>query len=173
MSSSKEGCGDQPAPQKQSWWQKALGYLYAKHGNGSGLGVQIKLGPFKVKAKLRNGEDTRWTTAGKVTSKVREATVAAGLAGAKVGFGRETRQVTMENDVPVEQRPTTENLLVFSLGRFEGSNAEVGVGIGGCALLCGELEVGIQGDKLLNGVRDALGNAISGVSDAAAQAISD
>ena len=49
----------------------------------------------------------------------------------------------------------------FALGKFEGSNAEVGVGVGGCFLLCGQIEVGVQADKVLSDVGNALGNAVS------------
>lgn len=39
------------------------------------------------------------------------------------------------------------------MGKFEGSGGEIGVGVGGCALVCGQIEVGVQGDKVWGDVK--------------------
>jgi hypothetical protein len=54
-------------------------------------------------------------------------------------------------------------LPIYERGKFEGSNAEVGTGFGGCFVLCGQIEVGIQADKVINDVRDAAGNALENI----------
>lgn len=52
-------------------------------------------------------------------------------------------------------------MTVFEKGKFEGSNAEVGVGAGGCFILCGKIEVGVQADRVLSDIGNAVGAAIS------------
>ena len=158
---------------QQGWWQKAVGYLYAKHGNGTGLGGKLTLGPLKVEAILKKGEETKFTTGGSATSSVDEAGAKVGVPGAQAGVSVETTQVTAENRSPVDRPSVTQVVPGFKFGEFEGSNGEVGIGIGGCLLVCGELSVGIQADKVLNDIGDAVGKAASGVSDAMAKAISD
>ncbi len=156
-----------------SWWKKSLGYFYAKHGNGTGLGVKFTLGPVKGEAILKKGEETKFTTGGSTTSSVHDAGVKLGVLGVKAGVSVETTQVTMENGTPVDRPSVTEIVPGVKLGKFEGSNSEVGVGIGGCAIFCSELSVGIQADKVLNDIGNAAEKAISNISDAVGEAISD
>ena len=64
--------------------------------------------------------------------------------------------MTAEDGVPVNGEAKTEIVLGFEKGKFQGSNGEIGVGIGGCLFLCGELEVGIQGDKVMGDIHNAV-----------------
>ncbi len=147
--------------------QKKLGgYLYAKHGNGSGLGTKATLGPIKADVVLKHGEETKFTADGSTTSSVDGGGAKLGIGGFKVGLSVETTQVTMENGSPVVRPAQREVVPLFNFRKFEGSNAEVGIGIGGCVLVCGELSVGIQADRVLQDIGDSISGAV-------AKAISD
>ncbi len=117
--------------------------------------MTIKVGPAKVNLKGKNGEETKFTTNGKVTSSVDKVGATAEVAGVKLGLAREKTQVTAVNGVVVNGEAKTEFVVGFEVGKFEGSNAEIGVGIGGCFFLCGELEVGIQADKVMGDLTNA------------------
>jgi RHS repeat-associated protein len=140
----------QPKQQQRGWFKKALSYFYFKHSNGIGLGVTVKVGPAKVGVKSQRGEETTFTTSGKVTSSLAKIGATMEVAGVKVGLGREETQVTAKDGVAVNGEAKTDTVLGFETGKFRGENAEIGVGVGGCVILCGEVEVGIQGDKVIN-----------------------
>jgi len=137
--------------------QKALSYFYVKTGNGKGFSVKdVKVGPAKVDILLRSGgKDVKQTTDGKTVTTVNSE------IGAKVEVGGLKFGVERTNTQEEGQPAKTEWLTVFQKGKFEGSNAEVGAGVGGCVLLCGQIEVGVQADKVLSDVGNAVGNAAS------------
>jgi hypothetical protein len=139
--------------QNKSWWQKALSYFYVKTGNGRGIGVNdVKVGPLKADIIFRtHGKEAKHTTDGKTVTDVNsQIGVKFGIGPAKLGVER-----TQEDDKKPEWVPG------FAFGKFEGSNAEVGVGAGGCFVLCGQIEVGVQADKVLSDIGNAVGNAVS------------
>ncbi len=81
--------------------------------------------------------------------------------GVKVELGGFKVGVERTNTQEEGQAAKTEWVPGFEKGKFEGSNAELGVGAGGCLLLCGQIEVGVQADKILSDIGNAAGNAIS------------
>ena len=142
--------------QNKSWFQKALGYFYFKVG-GEGFGVKdLKIGPAKADIGARwNGKDFKQTTDGmKVTTVNSEAGAKVELGPIKLG-----RTNTQEEGQPAK----TEWLPGFEFGKAEGANSEVGIGGGGRFLVCGQVEVGVQLDKVLDDVRDAVGSAVEKV----------
>jgi RHS repeat-associated protein len=139
----------QQQAQNKSWWQKALSYFYVKTGNGKGFGVKdFKLGPVKVDAIERSdGKDVKQTTAGKTVTTVNSQ------VGVKVDIGPVKLGVERTNSQEDGQAPKTEWVPGFEMGKFEGSGSEIGVGAGGCFVLCGQVEVGVQGDKVWGDVK--------------------
>jgi hypothetical protein len=145
--------------QNKSWFQKALGYFYFKVGKGEGFGVKdVKIGPAKADIGVRwNGKDFKQTTKGmQVTTVNSEAGVKVELGPIKLGVQRTN---TQEEGQPAK----VEWLPGFEFGKAEGTNSEVGIGGGGCFLVCGQVEVGVQMDKVLDDVRDAVGSAVERV----------
>ena len=133
--------------------QKILSYGYVKTGNGTGLGIKgVKVGPVKVNAILRtDGKDVKQTTESKTVTTVNsEIGVKVEVGGLKLGVERTNTQE--------KGQPANKWLAVFEKGKFEGANAEVGVGGGGCFLLCGQIEVGIQADKILGDIENTYGD---------------
>jgi hypothetical protein len=123
---------------------QAASYFYLKTGNGTGLGVNdVKAGPVKVDVIQRDGKDVETTTKGMKKTDVSERGIKVGVGPIKVGLSRTT---TQEEGQP----PKTETVTGFSIGKFEGNNAQVGVGVGGCFIVCGKIEVGVQVDKVLH-----------------------
>ena len=160
----------QDAAQSKSWWKKALSYFYYKGSNGVakggvGFGISgVKVGPVRVDAVAkRNVTEVKQTTDGKTVSTVSEVGAKAGVGPVKVGLDRTTVQ---EDGKP----PVIETTLFGSIGKFEGSNAEVGIGVGGCVILCGGIEVGVRADKVLNEIKEAISDRIA---DSAAQGVVD
>jgi hypothetical protein len=138
---------------------KAGSYFYAKGGNGTGLGVNdVKVGPVKVDIIQRKGQDVTRTTDGKKVENVNEVGVKVGLGGIKVGLSRTTTQEE-------GQAPKTEWVPGFSIGKFEGENAQVGLGFGGCVFVCGLGEVGVRADKVLQDVSDFVKSAPADPND--------
>ena len=75
----------------------------------------------------------------------------------EMGLGMETIQVISRNGSPVNEPSKTEYVPGLAVGRFEGSNTQLGVGVGGCLGACGELSGGIQLDQLWNQTKKLLG----------------
>jgi RHS repeat-associated protein len=122
---------------------QVLTYMYAKGGNGQGFGLSdVKVGPLKVDIITRKGKDVTRTTDGKKEENVEENGAKVGVGPFKFGLSKTT---TQEDG----QAPKTEIVPIFSLGKFEGDNAQMGLGLGGCFIVCGQVEVGVRGDKLL------------------------
>jgi len=141
----------------KSWLQKALSYFYVKTGNGRGVGLNgVKIGPAKVDVISRtDGKDAKHTTDGKtITTVYSQDGVKVQLGPIKVGVERTDSQEEGSSR-KVEWLP------VFAMGKFEGSNAEIGVGAGGCFVLCGQIEVGVQADKVVSAIGDAFSNHIT------------
>lgn len=118
----------------------------------------LKIGPAKADIGVRwNGKDFKQTTDGmKVTTVNSEA-------GAKVELGPIKLGVERTNTQEEGQPAKTEWLPGFEFGKAEGTNSEVGIGGGGCFLVCGQVEVGVQLDKVLDDVRNAVGSAVEQV----------
>lgn len=144
--------------QQQSWWQKALSYFYVKTGNAqTGFGVHdVKVGPLKVDAVAeKNGKEVKQTIDGKTTTTINSQ------LGVKASFGGLALGVERTNQQEEGKSPQTEWVPGGAVGKFEGKNAEIGIGVGGCFLVCGQVEIGIQADKVLNAVGDAVAGYIS------------
>jgi RHS repeat-associated protein len=123
-----------PTAQNKSWFQKALGYFYFKVGKGEGFGVKdVKIGPAKVDIGVwRNGKDFKQTTKGM------QVTTVNSEAGAKVELGPIKLGVQRTNTQEEGQPAKVEWLPGFEFGKAEGTNSEVGIGGGGCFLVCGQ-----------------------------------
>ena len=147
---------------QQPWWQKgkkqsgggflrkALSYFYIKGGNGSGFGIsQVKLGPVEVNAVERfNGKDVKQTTDGKTVTTINSKVgVEGGIGPVQVGVER-------TNSQEEGQAPKITWVPGIKTGEFEGSGSEIGLGVGGCLLMCGQVEVGVQGDKVWNDLKN-------------------
>jgi RHS repeat-associated protein len=147
------------SPPAKSWWQKAFSYFYVKTGNGRGVGLNnVKVGPGKIDVIFRtNGKDVKQTTQSKTVTTVNSE------VGIKVELGPLKLGVERTNTQEEGQPPKTEWVPGYEWGEFKGSNAEVGVGGGGCFILCGQIEVGVQADKVLSDVRDAAASALEPV----------
>jgi len=121
----------------------------------------VKVGPAKADIIFRtNGKEAKHTTEGKTITTVNSQ------VGGKVAFGPLKFGVERTNTQEEGQPAKTEWLPVFAMGKFEGSNAEIGVGAGGCFVLCGQVEVGVQADKVLSAIGDAFSNHITSGIDA-------
>lgn len=100
---------------------------------------------------LSRGKDVTQTIDGKKEQHIDELGMKVGIGGFKFGLSRTTTQVD-------GKAPQTENIPIFSLERFEGENAQIGVGVGGCVFACGQIEVGIQADQALQDLSDYFNN---------------
>jgi hypothetical protein len=120
-----------------------------KTGNGKGVGVKdLKLGPVKVDVIERtDGKDVKQTTDGKTVTTVNSQ------VGVKAEIGPFKLGVERTNSQEDGQAPQTKWVPGFEMGKFEGSGSEIGVGAGGCFVLCGQFEVGVQGDKVWGDVK--------------------
>jgi RHS repeat-associated protein len=142
------------AAQSSSWLHQLLKYFYAKKSNGKGGGVKLKGLVGKVEVELQNGKETKFTTEGKETSKIDHAGATVEIGPAKVGVARDVTQVVEVNGTPVNEPAKTAWVPGISMGKFEGSNAEIGVGLHFCVILCAGGQVGIQADKVITDFND-------------------
>jgi hypothetical protein len=91
----------------------------------------------------KDGEDVTRTSDGKKVEKViQEDGIKLGVEQVKLGLSKTT---TQEGD----EAPKTEWVKGIEVGKFEGENAQVGLGFGGCMIVCGEFGFGIRADKVL------------------------
>jgi RHS repeat-associated protein len=133
---------------------QVLSYFYAKGGNGEGIGVNdIKVGPVRFDFVHRvKGEDVTRTTDGKTVEKViQEDGFKVGVEQLKIGLSKTTTQVGGE-------KPKTEWVRGFDFGKFEGENAEIGLGWGGCMIRCGQIGIGIRADRVVEDISTFLKN---------------
>jgi hypothetical protein len=118
----------------------------------------FKVGPAKVDFIAREGQDVTQTTDGKTTTKI--TTTVNSQVGIVGGFGPYKLGVE-RTDSQEEGKPRkVEWVPGYQIGKLEGDNAKVGIGLEGCVGGCGQVEVGIQLDKVINDVRDAVGKEV-------------
>lgn len=137
-----------------------MSIFYIKHGNGAGFGAQLKVGPADVHVLEKRGKETISTTEGSTTSKVSELKATLKVFNMELGFGTGSSQVISRNGSSVNEPSAPENVFIFSHGKFEGSNTQLGVGVGGCVGICGTISGGIQLDKAW-GVATSLYNQLA------------
>ena len=100
-----------------------------------------------------------FTTEEKVTSSIDRIDAAMEFGDLKLGLEKETSQITAVNGVPVTESPETEFLPGLEGGDVKDSGDQIGVGAGACIFACGEVEVGVQGDKVLNDLENNMYDA--------------
>jgi hypothetical protein len=116
----------------------------------------VKAGPVRVDAIAKKGTtEVKQTVDGKTVSTVSETGIKASIGPVKLGLDRTT---TQEDG----KAPVTETTIVGGVGKFEGSNAEFGIGIGGCFLVCSQIEVGVRVDEVVHDIKESFDNTDPG-----------
>ncbi len=151
----------QERAQEQSWWRRSLSYFYFSHYRGGGLGGKVRVGPVHAKVEIKHIHETTFTTHGSTTEDLMGGGATAKFLNLEAGVQVERTQVIMKNGGPI----TEPSQLHVKVGKFEGSSAQLGVGVGGCAGVCAGLGAGIQLDQLWNGAVTLYNETVEGIAD--------
>jgi len=148
-----------------SWWcdawhgatqvvSYAASTLYGKAQVGVGLGGEVKLGPAKVKVEAKDVTETRTAKDDSSRKEVTEVKASVKVGPVEVGLGITGEKPLQDanGNAPADAKTEWTPLLGFDYKSLstDSHGWDVGVGAGGCVVLCLGAEGGVNAGKVVS-----------------------
>jgi RHS repeat-associated protein len=139
---------------------KSVAYL--KIEGGRGLGVAAKVGPAKIDIEGKNAIEMRFASPDSTKKQVTELGAKIEIGPVKLGLSTSSEKLLAKNDqiAPADEKVESSVLPGFEIGDHgthgTGSGWDIGIGVGGYLVVGGGIEIGVNGQKIVNDIRNLL-----------------